>query len=118
MLSDIAQELVTGCREGNEMANLDRLYAPDAVSVEGQDHGSGRETVGLEGIRAKHEWWAANMEVTAMTVSDPMLHGSDRFAVIFDGAGHSRADGAAFRIKEVAVYTVSNGQIVREEFFG
>ena len=32
-LKEIADELVAGCREGREAANLDKLYAADAVSV-------------------------------------------------------------------------------------
>ncbi|MFD2856414.1 hypothetical protein ACFSZS_18910 [Seohaeicola zhoushanensis] len=52
-LKSIASELVAGCREGREVANLDRLYAADAVSVEAADmSGNGRETRGSPGSRA------------------------------------------------------------------
>jgi ketosteroid isomerase-like protein len=105
-LKEIADALVKGCREGHEVANLDRLYAQDAVSVEGMDHGNGRETQGLDGIKGKHAWWDSAMEVTRQNVSDPMLHGDDRFA------------GTEMEMKEVAIYHVANGKIVREEFFG
>lgn len=118
VLKEIADELVAGCREGREMANLERLYAPDAVSVEASDMGGqGRETHGIEGIRGKHEWWAASTEVTGGSVSDPMLHGDDRFAVIFEVQGRDRESGKSFDMKEVGVYHVADGRIVREEFF-
>lgn len=117
MLSDIAQTLVDGCRAGQEVANLDRLYAPDAVSVEPRDQGNGRETRGLDGIRAKHDWWSANMEVTAQTISGPFPHGEDRFAVVFEVSGRDKSSDEAFDFKEVAVYHVADGKIVREEFF-
>lgn len=117
-LKDIAAELVAGCREGREVENLATLYAPDAVSVEAMDHtGAGRETRGLDGIRGKHAWWDSAMEVTGGRVSDPMLHGDDRFAVIFEVQGREKATDKPFDMTEVAVYHVKNGRIVREEFF-
>lgn len=99
------------------MANLDKLYAPDAVSVEAADMGNGREAAGLEAIRGKHEWWNSAMEATQTNVSDPMVHGEDRFAVIFEVKGHEKDGGKPFDMKEVGVYTVANGKITREEFF-
>ncbi|PJE36860.1 hypothetical protein CVM52_09800 [Pseudooceanicola lipolyticus] len=117
-LKDIAGELVAGCRENRAKENLPKLYAKDAVSVEAQDmDGSGRETTGVDAIRGKHEWWESNMEVTGGTISDPMLHGDDRFAVIFEMQGKEKATGKSFDMKEVAVYHVADGKIVREEFF-
>ena len=113
----IAAELVAGCREGREAENLERLYSQDAVSVEAVDQGGGREASGLDAIRAKHAWWDENMEMTGGTVSDPMFHGPDRFAVIFEAQGREKQSGQTFDMKEVAIYTVSDGQIVREEFF-
>jgi ketosteroid isomerase-like protein len=116
-LEDIAAELVAGCRENRTAENLDKLYAEDAVSVESRDMGSGRECAGLAGIKAKHEWWDQNMEMSGGSVSDPFLHGEDRFAVIFEAQGRDKASGNPFEMKEVAVYHVSGGKIVREEFF-
>ena len=114
----IAQELVAGCREGRANENLSKLYAQDAVSVEAIDQsGQGRETKGLDGIRGKHEWWESNMEVTGGSISEPMLHGDDRFAVIFDVQGREKASGETFDMKEVGIYHVTDGKITREEFF-
>ncbi|TMM54925.1 nuclear transport factor 2 family protein [Sulfitobacter sabulilitoris] len=117
-IKQIADALVEGCREGRAKENLDHLYAPDAVSVEAQDmQGQGRETKGLEAIKGKHDWWDSAMEVTGSSVSDPMLHGDDRFAIIFEAQGTEKASGRAFDMKEVGVYHVRDGKIVREEFF-
>lgn len=115
---EIAEELVAGCREGRVMANLDKLYAKDAVSVEATAMGEmGREAVGLDAIKGKHAWWDSNMEMTGGSVSDPMMHGDDRFAVIFQAEGREKATGKAFDMHEIAVYHVGGGKIVREEFF-
>ena len=116
-LMDIANELVAGCREGREMENLGKLYADDAVSVEAADQGQGREVHGLDGIRGKHEWWDSTTTDVKSTVSDPFPHGDDRFAVIFEVQGKDKESGKGFDMKEVAVYHVADGKIVREEFF-
>ncbi|MCA8883627.1 MAG: nuclear transport factor 2 family protein [Rhodobacteraceae bacterium] len=116
-LKAIADALVAGCREGRTIENLAILYAPDAVSVEAVDSGGGREAPGIDAIRGKHIWWEENFEVHSASVSDPMLHGPDRFAVIFELDATMKATGTREAMKEVALYTVKGGKIVREEFF-
>ena len=116
-LKEIADDLVAGCREDRARANLDRLYAADAVSVEAADMGQGREAAGLDAIRAKHDWWEANMEMLGGSVTGPMLHGDDRFAVIFRMKAREKATGNVSEMEEVAIYTVTDGRITREEFY-
>jgi ketosteroid isomerase-like protein len=116
-LHEIATELVAGCREGRERANLDALYAPDAVSVEAADMGGGRETVGLAGIHGKHDWWEGAFKVHELTVEGPFTHGEESFAVIFGMDTEDKATGARRKDREVAVYHVKGGKIVKEEFF-
>lgn len=119
-LSEIANELVAGCREGREAENLDKLYAPDVVSVEAmamEETGMGREVQGLDAIKGKHEWWSNSIEMLDGTISDPMPHGDDRFAVIFKMKAKDKASGHVMDMQEVAVYTVKDGKISREEFF-
>jgi hypothetical protein len=74
-LLEIAQALVDGCRARDETANLDRLYAPDAVSVDAADTGHGRVAEGLDAIRAKHAWWDKNATVHGAEVDGPFCHG-------------------------------------------
>lgn len=116
-LEDVARELVAGCRERREAENLDKLYAEDAVSVEAADMGQGRETIGREGIRGKHDWFASMYEQVSGDTSDPMPHGDDRFAVIFDMKMRKRETGEIEEMRDIGVYTVKDGKIVREEFF-
>ena len=116
-LKEIADELVAGCREGRELANLDVLYSADAVSVEAAEQGMPREAQGLDAIKGKHAWCDSAVEVTSATVSDPLLHGEDRFAVVFEVQGKDKETGTAFDMKEIAVYHVAEDKIVREEFF-
>lgn len=116
-LQEIANELVAGCREDRTRANLDKLYAPDAVSVEAMDMGGGATTTGLAGIHGKHDWWEANFIVHGLTVEGPYLHGDDRFAVIFGMDTENKTSGERHKEREVAIYHVKDGKIVREEFF-
>ncbi|WP_415402600.1 nuclear transport factor 2 family protein [Tateyamaria sp. SN3-11] len=116
-LMDVANELVAGCRENRTTENLEKLYAADAVSVEAMDNGMGREVQGLEAIRGKHDWWDSTFEVLDANVSDPMPNGDDRFAVIFELKAKHNESGEVSDMKEVALYTVANGKISREEFF-
>ncbi|MEX0347931.1 MAG: SnoaL-like domain-containing protein [Paracoccaceae bacterium] len=117
-LQEIADELVSRCRRNSCKTNLEMLYAPGAVSVDAADAwGFGRTLRGLEAIRSKHEWRARAAEVATGSVTGPFLHGDDRFAVIYEAKGRRRDTGEAFDRREVAVYHVAEGKIVREEFF-
>jgi len=116
-LSEIANELVAGCREGRAKQNLAVLYAPEAVSVEAVDMGQGRETHGVPGIVAKHEWWESTQDVHSASAEGPFLHGDSSFAVIFEMDTTDKASGRRSQSREVAIYHVADGKIVREEFF-
>ncbi|WP_341862378.1 nuclear transport factor 2 family protein [Gymnodinialimonas sp. 57CJ19] len=117
-IKTIANTLVEACRTQGEAALLDDHYHPDAVSVEAADFsGMGRETKGVDGIRGKHAWWAENFEVHGGDVSGPYLHGDDKFAVTFMIDATHKASGERSKMNEVAIYTVENGKIIREEFF-
>ena len=118
-MKEIAEELVAGCREGRVMENLDKLYATDAVSLEAMagDGDLPREIVGRDAIRGKHEWWYANHEVHSSEIEGPFPHGDDRFAVFFVYDITDKVRGQRIAAREIGVYHVADGKIVREEFF-
>lgn len=114
-LNEIAEELVKGCREGREGENLDRLYADDALSVEAMSpEGQDRITRGLNGIKGKHAWWDENATVHDTSVEGPFVGGDDSFAVVFDV--DATLFGERTKMREVGLYTVKDGRIVREDF--
>lgn len=118
-LKTMADTLVEACRTQGEADLLTNHYHPDAVSVEAADFsGMGRETQGLDGIRGKHAWWEENFEFHGGEVGGPFLHGDDKFAVTFTMDATHKASGERTAMTEVAIYTVADGKIVREEFFG
>jgi hypothetical protein len=74
---------------------------------------------GVDAIRGKGEWWFANNEIQRSDARGPYPNG-ERFAVVFDfefTAKEGPTAGQRVKMEEVALYTVENGKIVREEFF-
>lgn len=117
-LKDIAEKLVEHCRSGTERQGLEDLYAENAVSIEASDGGAGsRITEGRAGISGKHDWWAENFEVHGGNVDGPYLHGDDQFGVIFEMDATHKASGQRSEMKELGIYTIADGKIVREQFY-
>jgi hypothetical protein len=117
---EIGKKLVALMQNGRTLEALDTLYAPDVVSVEAQESPSfPRVMEGLPAVRGKNEWWFANNEIHKAEVKGPFPHG-DRFALYLDydvTAKEGPMAGQRMQMQEVALYTVSGGRIVREEFF-
>jgi ketosteroid isomerase-like protein len=114
---DVAQKLVSMCRERRDHEALDELFAPDAVSVEAAPMPNlPQEVRGLDAIRAKGVWWRDNHVVHEAKVEGPYPNG-DRFALRFTYDVTQKQSGQRFKMDEVALYTVNGGKIVREEFF-
>lgn len=117
---EIANQLVALCRAGRNIEAVDTLLSADVQSIEAM----GDETMpavmnGRDAIRGKNQWWFDNHKIHSAKTKGPYPNG-DRFAVIFDfdvtpAAGPMA--GKRMRMEEVAVYTVTDGKIVREEFF-
>jgi hypothetical protein len=117
-LEEIANELVSGCKEGREKENLHKLYAPDAVSVEGADMGGqGQAVTGVEAILGKHHWWESAHEMHGGAIEGPFTMQPDKFAVIFDLDVTNKESGQRTKGREIAIYHVKGDKIVKEEFF-
>lgn len=115
--TDIGRKLVELCRQGRNLEALDTLYANDAVSVEALPMpGMPAELRGIAEIKQKVMTWYANHDIHAATVSGPWPHG-DRFIIGFQHDVTNRTTGRRLQLDEVALYTVRDGRIVREEFF-
>lgn len=113
----VAQELVSLCRQNRNLDAVNRLYSPDIVSIE--PVGSPEmpaEMVGIDAIRKKHEWWYANNELHSGEVNGPYL-AENQFAVQHIYETTFKPTGQRARFSEMALYTVKDGKIVREEFF-
>ena len=118
-VKSVAEKLIANCREGREKQGLDELYAADAVSVEAMamPGADSAEAKGLDAIKGKHDWWEGAHEVHSSNVHGPFFHAPDRFGAIFEIDVTQKDNGERSQMKELAVYTVRDGKVVREEFF-
>ena len=99
------------------MDAINELYAESVVSVEAMSGGGmPRQMEGKPAVIGKATWWEENNEVHHAAVQGPYPHGEDKFAVHFDYEITPKG-GQRMRMDEIAVYTVQDGRIVREEFY-
>jgi SnoaL-like domain len=115
--ASIAQELVTLCRAGRNLEAINKLYSPKIVSIEpvGSEE-LPAELTGIDAIRGKNEWWFANNEVHSSQAIGPFV-GEGQFAVKYAFDVTAKPSGQRFQMEEMALYTVKDGKIVREQFF-
>ena len=117
---EVADQLVALCRAGRNIEAVETLMSEGVVSVEAQgDATMPAEMSGRDVIRGKNEWWINNHKVHSAAVKGPYPN-RDRFTVIFDFVvtpATGPMAGKKMRMEEVALYTVADGKITREEFF-
>ena len=114
----VADELVSFCRAGRNADAINTLYSPDIVSVESMGNESmPREMKGIDAIRGKNQWWAENNEVHSAAVEGPFVGNEDKFAVYYNYDCTFKPTGQRNNMEEMALYTVKDGKIVREQFF-
>lgn len=115
--SEIGDKYVSFCKQGQFEACLRELYSKDAVSVEAwTPPGIDRTATGLAAIVAKSEAWARDNEIHAIEVGGPYPL-DQRFAVHFRFDVTNTPNNRRISMEEVALFTVEDGKIVREEFF-
>jgi hypothetical protein len=113
----VAQELVALCRARRNLDAIDKLCSPTIVSIESV--GSSQmpaEMSGIDAIRGKNEWWFANNELHSTEANGPFV-GEGQFAVQYTFDASFKPTGQRNKMTEMALYTVKDGKIVREQFF-
>lgn len=114
---EIADTLTKLCSVGKFDEAMNKLYSNNIVSMEaGAPPGQSRETKGIDAVRKKAEWWAANHEVHSAKVEGPLVAGS-HFTVTYKLDVTFKPQNKRLTMEEVAVYKVADGKIVYEEFF-
>ena len=114
---EVGTKLVTLCQQGKNMEAIETLYSPDITSVEAMTQpGGSPEARGIEAVKAKSKWWGENHTVHSAQILGPFPNG-DKFAVYFKYDVTPKATGKKINMEEVALYSVSNGKIMREEFY-
>ena len=116
-VKEIGEALVDHCKKGENAAAIAAYYADDVVSVEAAAFpGVPKETRGKDAVLAKNRAWVETNHVHDSGVAGPFPH-DDRFAVIFKYDVTNKQSNQRRKMEEVAVFTVRDGKIVREEFF-
>lgn len=116
--ADVAHELVSLCRQGLNLDAIAKFYSPDIVSVEAA--GSAEmpaEIQGIDAVTAKNKWWLENNNVHSAQANGPFIGDGDQFAVQYIYEMTFKPSGQRKSLTEMALYTVRNGKIVREQFF-
>lgn len=111
---EIAQRVVELNRINDMETIFGELYSPDAVSIE--NWGPEPEVhTGMAAILEKGEKWQADVEeMHSVTCSEPLVSDSS-FAVTFTMDVTYKSRGRE-KMTEMALYTVKDGKVVREEF--
>jgi len=115
---EIGKKLVDLCNQGKNQECMETLYSPDIVSIEAAAMPNmPAEVKGIKAVAEKGKWWNDNHTVHSAKTEGPFPHG-DRFIVRFTYDVTSKPMGnKRFQMDEMALFTVKDGKIVREEFF-
>lgn len=113
--ADIAHDLVALCKQGEFTAAGEKYWADNVRSIEAM--GDAPVAEGKDAARGKGEWWNANHEIHSTEVGGPYVNG-DQFIVRFTMEVTIKANGQRVHMDETALYTVKDGKIVEERFFG
>lgn len=114
----VARELVEFCKAGRNLDAISKLYAPDVVSIEPMDfEGMPAKLTGIDAVQKKNEWWYDHYEVIKGEVDGPYVNG-DQFAVKYSFDTTNKKTRERTAMTEIAVYTVKDGKIAQERFFG
>jgi hypothetical protein len=109
----IAKEFAALIRAGKSDEVEKKWLAPGIESVEGV--GASLAWTGKKAVLAKYRGWEADHEIHSMKLEGPWV-GATGFALRFQLEATQLSTGNRVEMEEVAVYTVRNGKVVREEF--
>jgi hypothetical protein len=114
---EVGKKLVELCKQGKNEEAMKTLYSPDIISVEAASMPNMQAEVrGIAAVAEKGKWWSDNHEVHSAAAEGPYPHG-DRFIVKFSYDITHKPTSARRKMDEMALFTVKDGKIVREEFF-
>jgi hypothetical protein len=114
---EVGKKLVELCNQGKLQQAMETLYSQDIASIEaGAVPNMAKEHYGIKAVAQKGQWWQENHTVHSASCEGPFPKG-DQFVVFFKFDVTNKPSNQRFQMNEAALYTVSNGKIVREEFF-
>lgn len=112
----VANRLVELCREGKYEQVVKELYSPDITSIE-PEGAPNRIVKGLPAIMEKGKMFEAKIEkVNKSIVTDPIV-AENYFSLGMLMNVNMKGVPVPIDMDEICVYNVSDGKIVKEEFF-
>ena len=115
-IQEIANRLAELCREGKYEQAQDELYSPNAKSIEPEKAPAPQSAEGLEAIRQKTQKFRDMVEEShGGYVTDPVIAGN-HFSVGM-GMDITMKGMGRMNLEEIVVYEVTDGKIVKEQFF-
>lgn len=113
---EVAEKLVTLCREGKYDVVYSELFSQEASSIEPEGTYWGTKK-GMEAIYAKgKEWNQMVEEFISGEVGDPIV-ADNYFAVVMKMEVKIKGAAASEKMEEICLYHVENGKIMSEQFF-
>jgi ketosteroid isomerase-like protein len=111
----IAEKLVSLCREGKNVDAINELYADNIVSVEPKgarfEHTEGKEAV----LAKTANWNSMVQEIHSSAVSDAIVMGN--FFTVSIDMNITYKEYGRMLMQELAVYEVNDGKVIFEQFF-
>lgn len=112
---EIANRLVELCRQEKHPQAQEELYHHNIISIEDEKSGI-PITKGMDNIRKKTISWEDNVvKIHTAYVSNPIVTGN--YFVVSMENDITFKDVGRTQIKELCVYEVKEGKIVKEQFF-
>lgn len=109
----VAQAVAALLRAGKAHEVEAKWLAPGIESVEGV--GASMAWTGKKAVLAKYRAWEADHEIHDMQIEGPWV-GATGFALRYRIDVTQKSTGQRSSMEEIAVYTVRNGKVAREEF--
>ena len=114
---EIGKKLVDLCKNGENIKAIESLYSPDIVSIEAIAMPDfPKEMRGVDAIKKKNQDWERGAEIHSSEAHGPFPAG-DRFAIYYKYDMTNKKTNKRSEMEEMALYTVKDGKIVKEEFF-
>ncbi|MDZ4754505.1 MAG: nuclear transport factor 2 family protein [Phycisphaerae bacterium] len=109
--AEIGASLVSFFNAGKASEVERQWHHKNIESIEGD----GTVHLGRKGIREKNAWWSSSFDTHTALAEGPYV-GATGFAVHFTITISPKGTDDRMTMREVGVYTVNKGKIVREEF--
>ncbi|MEM0940727.1 MAG: SnoaL-like domain-containing protein [Bacteroidota bacterium] len=114
---EVANQLVSMCREGKFEEVFQDLYSTEIESIEPKGSVFPHEVKGIDALVKKGKQWEELIqEVHTSEVSDPIV-AENFFSITMKTKVTLKGMDEPTNMDEVCVYQVQNGKVVSEQFF-